>query len=300
MVQLTVIPASTQAGKAAISALLSDEKTTRVVGIYRDVNKAPSEFKSHPKFIASQGDIASGPSLDFSTSDAVFYIPPPIYDGSDVGETARKHAENVKEALANASSVKRLVLFSSMGSQYDRDIGILRVNYISDQILKDSVAEVVIPRPGYFQENWRHAFQTLELDPPVFYSPISPASHKIPMISIEDIGTVCAQKLLEVGQPLPSNPHFFNLYGPRHYSSLDVKSALEEITGKVVEAIVIPPDQLSSFFAEHAPPSVTQELVDMTTAALPGGIMVGTFEDEEGTVKGPTELVETLRRIYQS
>ncbi|CAG9953529.1 unnamed protein product [Clonostachys rosea f. rosea IK726] len=299
MAQLTVIPASTQAGKATISALLSDEKTTRVVGIYRDLTKIPSEFKSHPKFIASQGDIASGASLDFSNSDAVLYIPPPIYDGSDVGETARKHAENVKEALAKASSVKRLVLFSSMGSQYDRDIGILRVNYISDQILKDSVAEVVIPRPGYFQENWQHAFQTLELDPPVFYSPISPATHKIPMISIEDIGTVCAQKLLEVGQPLPSNPHFFNLYGPRNYSSLDVKSALEEITGKVVEAIIVPKDQLASFFAERAPASVIQELVDMTTAALPGGIMVGTFEDEEGDVRGPTELVETLRKIYQ-
>lgn len=122
MVQLTVIPASTQAGKATISALLSEDKTTRVVGIYRDLTKIPSEFKSHPKFIASQGDIASSPSLDFSNSDAIFYIPPPIYDGSDVGETARKHAENVKEALARASSVKRLVLFSSMGSQYDRDI----------------------------------------------------------------------------------------------------------------------------------------------------------------------------------
>lgn len=103
-----------------------------------------------------------------------------------------------------------------------------------------------------------------------------------------------------MGRPLPSNPHFFNLYGPRHYSSLDVKSALEEITGKAVEAIVIPPDQLSSFFAKQAPPSVTQELVDMTTAALPGGIMVGTFEEEEGVVRGPTELVETLRKIYQS
>ncbi|VUC24322.1 unnamed protein product [Clonostachys rosea] len=300
MAQISIVPASTQAGKATISALLSDEKTARIVGIYRDLTKVPSEFITHPKFIASQGDIASSPSLDFSNSDAVFYIPPPVYDGSDVGETARKHAENVKEALTKAPSVKRLVLFSSMGSQYDRDIGILRVNYVSDQILKDSVAEVVIPRPGYFQENWQHAFQTLKLDPPVFYTPISPASHKIPMISIEDIGTICAQKLLEVGQPLLSNPHFFNLYGPRNYSSLDVKTALEEISGKAIEPIVISKDQLASFFAERGPPSVVQEMVDMTTAALPGGIMVETFDDEDGTVRGTTELVETLRKIYQS
>lgn len=61
--------------------------------------------------------------------------------------------------------------------------GILRLNHTTDEILKDSVEEVVIVRPGYFQEMWAHAFETIKADPPVVYSVITPLDHKIPMVN---------------------------------------------------------------------------------------------------------------------
>jgi hypothetical protein len=329
---ISVVPASTRAGQATISALLSLEDTLKVHGLYRDLSKVPPEFSSHPKFTSSQGTVASNESMDFSGSDAVFYIPPPPEDSPDVGEAARQYAINVRGALKRAKSVKRLVLFSSMGAQHDNGIvsssksryvvaylpylqGILRINHLSDNILRHSAEEVVIPKPGYFQESWAHAFQTSKADPPVFYSPVSPADHKVPMVSLPtmrssnklnhsqvsliDVGKVCAQKLLETGRPLPTNPHFFDLYGPRNYSALDVKMAIEQVTGRPTEAVVIPKEQLAEFYSQTYPPNMIGDVVEMTEAALPGGIMVTDFEGDENTVRGDVELVDALQKIYQ-
>ncbi|RSM01537.1 hypothetical protein CEP52_008471 [Fusarium oligoseptatum] len=294
--RITVLPASSKAGKETIRNLLASESKPLIHGIYRDLSKVPAEFTSHERFEATQGDVGTGTGLDFSRSDAVFYVPPPTYDGTDQGEFGVRTATNVKEALKKASNVKKLLLFSSMGSQYDHGIGLLRLNHISDNILKDSVPEVVLVKPGYFQENWSHAFETIQADPPVIYSAVTPLDHKIPMVSIRDIGRVCADALLAA--PKDVSPYYFDLYGPRHYSALDVKDAVEGITGKKVELVPIEKDKLAEFFSRQIPSAHIQDFVEMTTSALPGGIMAGDFGSNERTVHGKVELVEALRPLY--
>lgn len=119
--RITVVPASTAAGKATIRSLLGSDTKVTVHGIYRDVSKAPAEFTSNPSFSASVGDVSSGEGLDVSGSSAVLYVPPPPATGTDLDEFSLRTANNVKDALARAD-VKRLVLISSMGSQFDREI----------------------------------------------------------------------------------------------------------------------------------------------------------------------------------
>lgn len=119
--RITVIPASTKAGKETIRALLNDVSKPHVHGIYRDTAKAPTEFTYHPNFTASQGDVTSGAGLDFGGSDAVFYVPPPTYDGTDQTEFAKTTANNVRKALQEGG-VRRLVLHSTMGGQHDHGI----------------------------------------------------------------------------------------------------------------------------------------------------------------------------------
>ncbi|KAF5008238.1 hypothetical protein FDECE_5474 [Fusarium decemcellulare] len=294
--RITVVPASTKAGKETIRVLLDSESQPIVHGIYRDPSKAPTEHSKHPRFEATQGDVRSGAGLDFSRSDHVLYVPPPTYDGTDEGEFAVQTATNVKNALQVAPNVKRLLLFSTMGSQYDHGIGILRVNHITDKILKDIVPEVVIVKPGYFQENWAHAFETIQADPPVFYSMVTPVDHKIPMVSIKDVGESCAKELLAESKGI--SPYYYDLYGPRHYSPVDVKAALEDITGKIIDIVPIEKDRLSEFVAQKVPSAHVQDIVEMTLAALPGGIMSGDFGSDERTVHGRTELAEALRSLY--
>lgn len=122
---ITVLPASTQSGKETIRALLESDSKPTVRAIYRNPAKAPVEFKEHSNFEATQGDVATGEGLDFSSSQAILYIPPVTYDGTDQGQFATRTAQNVKEAIQRTPSLKKLILHSAMGAQYDH--GIVRI-----------------------------------------------------------------------------------------------------------------------------------------------------------------------------
>lgn len=115
-------------------------------------------------------------------------------------------------------------------------------------------------------------------------------------MSIRDIGRACADALL--AEPKGVSPYYFDLHGPRHYNALDVKEAVEEITGKKFDVIPIEKDKLAEFFARQIPSAHIQDFVEMTTSALPGGIMAGDFGSDERTVHGKAELVEALRPLY--
>ncbi|RYP05834.1 hypothetical protein DL764_003545 [Monosporascus ibericus] len=302
--QITVVPASTQAGTAVIRVLLGSETAPVVRGYYRDPAKAPADFTSHPSFEAVKADVSDGPTLDFSGSDAVFYVPPPTYDGRENGEVARQNAVNVNAALGAAKpSPKRLLVFSAMGAEHSSGIGILKINHISDDVLKESAPEVVIARPPYFQESLAHVFEEIKTDPPVFHSVFSPADHQVPMASLTDISNACAQKLLETGQELPARPYVFYITGPRNYSSLDVKAAAEEVTGKKIDLVTIPKDDLVTFFSKQVGAPIAAELAEMTVATLPGGLIakdLHVYDNDKNTYKGRVELVDALRRLYKT
>ena len=55
----------------------------------------------------------------------------------------------------------------------------MKLNHIEDDILKNSVGEVVIAKSGFFMENWASAFETMKADPPYFESYFTPLDHKI-------------------------------------------------------------------------------------------------------------------------
>ncbi|KAI5921700.1 hypothetical protein F4810DRAFT_330218 [Camillea tinctor] len=292
---ITVVPASTQAGQETIRCLLKAKSKPSVRGIYRDPSKAPVEFTREPHFEAVQGDVATGAGLDFSNSVAVLYVPPPTYDGTDQGEFATRASSNVQNALQTAPSVKRLVLHSTMGAQYDHSIGMLRLNNIADRILKSAAPEVLIVKPGYYYENWLSALKSMKSEPPSFESPISPPDYHIPMVSVRDVGEYCADSLLD--ESTRPALRTVELFGPRLYSSLDVKRAIQEVNGKDGTLITIEKDKLVEFFARHVPKMYAQEFADMTTAMLPGGIMAGDFEPGENSVKGKLELGDVLRHM---
>lgn len=118
--RVTILPASTQVGHQTILALLSSPQQPLVRGIYRDPSKAPASFASHPNFEAVKGDVAADAPLDFAGSEAVLYIPPPTWDGTDTAEFATRTATRVKEAVQSAG-VKRLVVQSALGAQRDAE-----------------------------------------------------------------------------------------------------------------------------------------------------------------------------------
>ena len=120
---IVVVPASPKTGQATIRALLDDPSAPTVTGVYRDVRRAPDEFKGHPRFKAVEGDIADAQSLAsiesvFAGADAVATITPPLHAESDPVPRAGELAANVKNAIGQGS-VKRLVYVSSVGAQLE-------------------------------------------------------------------------------------------------------------------------------------------------------------------------------------
>lgn len=121
--KISIIPASTQVGTSTIETLLKQSNPPQIRAIYRNTAKAPTSFTAHANFEAVQGGLDDGLDLDFADSDAVFYVPPPIYDDAvDSGEHATRSTNKVKAALEKAPKVKRLVILSALGSQHSEGI----------------------------------------------------------------------------------------------------------------------------------------------------------------------------------
>ncbi|KAK2605939.1 hypothetical protein QQS21_003665 [Conoideocrella luteorostrata] len=293
---MTVLPASSRAGASTIRFLLEANSQLHIQGIYRDPSKAPAAFREHANFQAVKGDVSQASSLDFTGSDAVFYNQPPTYDGSDLGEFASETATNVKNALV-AAGVKKLVILSALGSQYESGIGVLRINHISDEILKDAVPEVVVIRAGYFAEDFSHVFESIKADPPKIISQFTPSDWKVPIVSVQDVGEQSARALLERRSGVPS-PHFMRLFGPRLYSSDDVQAAVKEITGTNAELVLPEKDGIVDFFAQQFPRGVAEELAEMVVASLEGGNIAKEYEYNDDTIVGKMELVDALRLKY--
>ncbi|KAF5567326.1 hypothetical protein FPHYL_3364 [Fusarium phyllophilum] len=294
---ITVIPASTKAGRETIRVLLESESKPTIRAVYRDTSKAPPEFLKHSNFEAVKGDIGDGDSLDFTGSNTVFYIPPPTYDGTDTGDWATRAGTNVKKALQKAN-IHRLLILSAIGAHNSSGIGVLRVNYISDELLKDSVPEVSIVRPTYFHEDWAHLLDAAKEENPTIYSWITPIDYKIPLVGLNDVAENCADALLaETAKP---SPHYFNVFGPRAYGSLDLKEAVEEITGKKYELKLVEKDQLLDYWKQIVPEYYAEEFKEMTTCGLEDGIIAKNFVYDGNTVRGKVELVDALRSLYKN
>ncbi|KAF2225654.1 hypothetical protein BDZ85DRAFT_279324 [Elsinoe ampelina] len=72
------INASSQTGVATVRALLATDADTHLTGIYRDLSKASPDFATDPRFTAVKDGISPDLTLDFSSTDALSYFPPPL------------------------------------------------------------------------------------------------------------------------------------------------------------------------------------------------------------------------------
>ncbi|GAB1318507.1 NAD-dependent epimerase/dehydratase [Madurella fahalii] len=294
---ITVVPASPKTGQATIRALLADPSNPTVKGVYRDLAKVPAEFKSNPRFEAVQGNVEDASSLDFAGSDAVLNITPPLYDDQDIIAHARLVSANTKAALLKAGSVKRLVLLSSVGAQYDHGVGEILTNHEAEVILKDAAPEVVYVRCAYFMENWATSIETVK-EASFFFSTVTPLDYALPMIAVQDIGTTCAAELLAAGNTLGSKPYIFDLHGPRQYNSLDVQRAFEQVSGKSVEVRPVEKAGLLDFYSAVLPPSAAKHFTEMNESFLPGGILHENPNPTGEIRYGKTELVDAVKQMY--
>lgn len=114
-------------------------------------------------------------------------------------------------------------------------------------------------------------------------------------MSTKDVGEYLAKALL--ADSVDPNARDVRLFGPRHYSALDVKEAIETVTGKKGELSVVPPDGLAEYWAKSLPASHVPDFVVFIRSMLPGGVIAQDYEDGTDSVRLKTDLLDELRRL---
>lgn len=302
--RITIVPASPKTSVATIRRLLEsagEKHDLYICGVYRDLTKVPAEFTAHPDFHAVQGDVEDGSSLSFGDAECVLTCTPPCTDpDADPIDRARFMAQNVKDAVERAGSVRRLVLLSSLGAEYTHGTGELLTNHVAEQCLGGTaVPEVAFIRCSYFMENWTlFDRDNLVGADPFFTTLITPPDWKIPMIAVDDIGAIVAETLT-AAVALDHSPCAFELHGPSDYSSLNVQGAFAEALGRPVRMKCIEKDMIEEYLRPVLPPKSLHLWVDMTLSILPGGTKgLKTAKVGKCTiVRGVKSLQETIQEM---
>ncbi|KAJ2898360.1 hypothetical protein MKZ38_003988 [Zalerion maritima] len=313
---ILVVPASTRAGAAAISSLLSDPRKPVVTGVYADLDAVPAGFLANPDFKAVKGDVCDGGSLGFEGADAVLAITPPRLDGENLEDHARTSSENVRDAVMGTRSVKRLAYLSSLGAQFENGVGEIRSNHIAESILSDSSFEVIFIRSAPVMESF---FAPLLSSlgsgggggsPGTVATTIPAPPSSLPLVSLLDVGDAARDVLLArfSGAGRRSPPTVLELRGPRPYSTRDVEDALAEVTGDDVRVETVKKERLGEYFLGEMkmPVNLLPEWVEWTRSLMPGGVLERvtaggkkTKMEEEMIRRGDRGLVEVLRGVWE-
>ncbi|KAJ3494031.1 hypothetical protein NLG97_g4344 [Lecanicillium saksenae] len=298
--RITIVPAGTKTSAATIRELLKKgPATVEVYAVYRNLAKVPAEFTAHENFHAVRGDVEDAASLDLAGSDAVMTSTPPMFDGDeDPFAMAEKVSINVKNAVEQAGGVKRLMLLSSLGAEFDKGVGEIRTNHIAEKVLRETnVPEILFVRCGYFIENWTmFSAETLKEAEPYFNSLITPLDFEMPMVAVKDIGSTFATGLTSKYTP-PVKPYVFALHGPKEYSPNDVQAAFSNAMGKHIQMRAIEKDKLADFFSAILPPHLVDIWAEMSTSFLPGGVAAPGSEglEDVNIVRGKTDLETAIK-----
>ena len=237
-------------------------------------------------------------------------------------------SESVKQAVEKSDAVKKLVLLSSVGAQYETGVvskfpiakldyvlqtqsltflqGEIKSNNKAESILRTTnVSEITFVRCSYFMENWGMCIPTLLESNPYMLSVLSPSDWKIPMVTVKDIGQCLADELIK---PLSASKadeekklHIYELHGPRGYDCTDVQEAFSKALGKPIEVKPVEKDKMTEFWTGMFPPDVAREFAEMTLSFLPGGVMEEDCwrTDNREIVRGKTELGDAFAALLQ-
>lgn len=228
-----------QVGGALAQALLAAGAPVRA--IMRDERKARTWAARGCEVVIAAMEDAPALAAAFAGAEAVFILPPPVFDPTPGYEEAWK-VINAVVAASKRARPARVVCLSTVGADAGRN------NLLSQRtLLEEALARVSLPvtflRPAWFLENaaWDVA-SARELG--VIHSFLLPLDRRIPMVSALDVGRVAAQLLREPG----SGQRVVQLEGPSKVSPNDLAAAFARALGRPVRAEIVPRDTWEQLF----------------------------------------------------
>jgi len=270
-------------GGAVARNLLAAGKPVRAV--LRDRSKAKAWADQGCEIAPAEMSDAAALTAAFRGAEAVFILPPPVFDPAPGFPEIRAVIAAVTTALA-AARPARVVHLSTIGAQA-RQPNLLSQQGLVEQALRQLTTPVSVLRPAWFMEN--AAWDLPGAREGTIHSFLQPLDHRIPMVSTEDIGAMAAELLLRGW-----NGHLVQeLEGPARYGAEDIARAYAAVLGQPVGAQAVPREQWEALFrqqgAQHPQPRM--RMLD--------GFNQGWIDFEGAPRKAATSLETALRRIVQ-
>lgn len=128
-----ILPASSRTGSQAARVLLEQGFAVRVAA--RNSSKLESLKSLGAETVEADLEKPETIKVALEKANALFFINPPIYDGSDMFAGSEARAKALVEAL-KTSSIKRVVLLSSFGGEQSEGTGNIRTVHILEEALK--------------------------------------------------------------------------------------------------------------------------------------------------------------------
>lgn len=186
------------------------------------------EAKGATAAVASIDDAAALQAA-FTGADGAFIMTPTWFDADDMFAENRVAIETLGSAL-RAARPGNVVLLSSVGAQLDAGTGAIGKLHLMEQAFADLPALTSI-RAAWFMENFAGLIASARATG-ALPSMLAPLDRAIPMVAIDDIGAVAAQRL----QAAWTGQHVIELEGPQRYSPDDVAAAFTTVLARPVAA----------------------------------------------------------------
>jgi uncharacterized protein YbjT (DUF2867 family) len=229
-----VAGATGKTGKIVAETLLTEGRSIRLIA--RDPDKVAA--------LAARGAEVAKASLDDAeqlveafrgANGAFLLIPPAGPQDTGILASGRKIADAIAKAVAR-SSLKHVVLLSSIGAQHPEGTGLIQILHHAEQMLRGLPVATTFVRAGFFMENLCGSLDRV-LTNETYYS-FSAPSKKMPMVATHDVGVTAAHALLNAHE----GKNVLDLSGPQDYSSDDVAETLGRLLGRNVHVAHVPRD----------------------------------------------------------
>lgn len=232
--------ATGQTGSAVAHTLLRQGHAIRVLA--RNASKASEWIGRGAEVVQTDFDDADSLARGLAGATSAYFLNPPDYHSADMFASAQRVCDVWRQAIER-SGLPSLVALSSVGSQLASGTGNIFTTHLLEKLLGQLSVDVHFVRAAWFMENWAGAAQAAS-ENGVLPSFLSPLDRAIPMVSVADIGRVCAETLV-AGY---SAPRVTELHGPREYSPNDIAPVVAAVSGREVVSVAVPEAEWHTIF----------------------------------------------------
>lgn len=254
-----ILGATGKTGGCVADALIAQRKPIRVV--VRSADKGAAWKARGADVAVADADDAPALAKALRGAEGAYIIVPRNFAVSDVLESRERCIESLARAVSE-SGITNVVFMSSVGAHRRSGTGLIRSLYYAEQRFAEVKADITFVRGSYFLENWDTDLQALRTGN--VFNTFLKADHKIPQVSVRDLGNLIADFLMH-----PERGHrVVECTGPADWSPADIAQAMGEVTGKSVQVKEWPASAAADALVQFGVPRPVAVLIQEMYEAL--------------------------------